>query len=83
MLFSCTEGTTKFLPSNYSRRGMLSSKMREALVWFNMFVKETGEFLPNQEKVHLPPCLTRDDVYDLMKQQLTESKQTLNKSIIT
>ncbi|XP_063964831.1 uncharacterized protein LOC135156392 [Lytechinus pictus] len=43
-----------------------------SMVWLSKFVDKFGEKLPTNNKIHLPSCLTRGNVYWIMKEEVEE-----------
>ncbi|XP_063960030.1 uncharacterized protein LOC129283839 [Lytechinus pictus] len=43
-----------------------------SMVWLSEFVDKFGEKLPTNNKIHLPSCLTRGNVYWTMKEEVEE-----------
>ena len=46
---------------------------KEALCWIDSYAKSYGDSLPNAESIHLPMCLTKEEVYDKMLDDLNHA----------
>ncbi|XP_052071217.1 uncharacterized protein LOC127709651 [Mytilus californianus] len=43
--------------------GRMNASSQSAMTWLHMYAIQFGEKLPNQEKIHLPPCVTKRSIY--------------------
>ena len=46
----------------------LSTKTIKARAWFQEFVRTSGDSMPHEDKVCLPACLTKRDIYKMYAQ---------------
>ncbi|XP_063439429.1 uncharacterized protein LOC134720824 isoform X3 [Mytilus trossulus] len=49
-----------------NRLGRMKASSQSAMTWLHMYAIQFGEKLPNQEKIHLPPCVTKKSIYSEM-----------------
>lgn len=58
-----------------NRSGLIKGKMTmetlSAVAWLREFSTSFAEKLPNENKLHLPPCLTKNYVYGLYLEKAT------------
>ncbi|XP_063964995.1 uncharacterized protein LOC129278782 [Lytechinus pictus] len=66
------DGLKAYLPPNQHRRGMQSRAVASSLIWLDRFSRRFGDKLPAQDKIHLPSCLTRASVHQIMKEELED-----------
>ncbi|XP_071500356.1 uncharacterized protein [Diadema antillarum] len=66
------DGYQTYLPPNQRRRGLQSKAVASAVMWLDRFSRRFGDKLPAQERIHLPSCLTRATMYNLMREELEE-----------
>ena len=53
-------------PGRYRRsKAFLSAK-----TWFQKFVKTMADSMPNEQKKHLPSCLTKEKVYKMYEEEM-------------
>lgn len=50
-----------------------------ALAWLNTYAESYGEKLPNTAQIHLPPCSTKQHVFETMLEE-TQNTQTISRS---
>ena len=50
----------------------VSSSSQSALVWLNEYASKYAEKLPDQMKLHLPPCLTKACVYEMYLEEMNQ-----------
>jgi len=48
----------------------LSTKAIKARAWFQEFVRTSGDSMPHEDKVCLPACLTKRDIYKMYLQDI-------------
>ena len=48
----------------------LSTKTIKARAWFQEFVRTSGDSMPHEDKVCLPACLTKRDIYKMYVQDM-------------
>lgn len=49
-----------------NRLSRMKASSQSAMTWLHMYAIQFGEKLPNQEKIHLPPCVTKKSIYSEM-----------------
>lgn len=58
----------------HGRQGLRSRKEStiRASVWLQIFINKVGDHMPTDGSTHLPSCLTRSDVYELAREDLSQ-----------
>ncbi|XP_074659473.1 uncharacterized protein LOC141912156 [Tubulanus polymorphus] len=66
-----TEGSAKSIsPPGISRSGSFTSASQVTMAWLREYCEKFADKLPNQEKLHLPSCLTKGDVFRMCEEEL-------------
>lgn len=53
-------------------RGQYTDASIRAISWLRMFINKLGDHMPTKDEIHLPPCLTKSDVYGLAAEDLSQ-----------
>ncbi|VDI59751.1 Hypothetical predicted protein [Mytilus galloprovincialis] len=70
-----TDGNRVINPSG-KIHGSLDRKTQMAIVWLKDFTNTYAAAMPDSSQLHLPCCLTKTSVYELMKFDLTDIGET-------
>jgi len=67
------------IPEKGNHLGYIGEKTKSALSWLDIFAGHFGDKMPAEERIHLPMCLTREEVYAQMLEE-TSKKNVLSQS---
>ncbi len=65
-------GSRKFPSPGFLRKGEISVKTTRSLTWLENYASKCGDKLPDSNRIHLPSCLTKGDVFSMMKRELAD-----------
>ena len=52
-----------------------SKAFLSAQTWFGKFVMTMADSIPNEQKKHLPSCLTKEKVYRMYEEEITKHRK--------
>ncbi|XP_053384492.1 uncharacterized protein LOC128550135 isoform X2 [Mercenaria mercenaria] len=57
--------------------GKTTPKVQTATVWLIEYANKYADKLPNSTKLHLPSCLTKDSIYNIMTEELEDKEEEI------
>ena len=69
LCFQLADGE-KNIPPNVGRYAKQAPQSMTAIAWLGSFAEKFGEKLPDSNKIHLPMCVTKEAIFELMKEEL-------------
>ncbi|XP_063406405.1 uncharacterized protein LOC134690365 [Mytilus trossulus] len=67
----------KTIPSQGNKEGRTGVATQYAMVWLRDFITKYAQMQPDKCELHLPPCLTKQGIYENMKEELTQLQSPL------
>ena len=69
---SFSGGCVTLSPPGLHRRGTHLPSSQVAMAWLDNFAHKYADKMPDREKLHLPSCLSRRDVYTMCQVELEQ-----------